>query len=387
MENPSFSLTAVAMLAPTLRTTTTMTMKMGSFHCKRVKRRIAAAAPPNPSLSLFVRGYYNGMVVLGLLLVSALRTARSFDSRSIVLHVQRPHSRGSGGLVGSAVPLLWTEIPSSRRTLGGVAATAAANAHRRSWASRTTQTRLWEGLDDESYATTGTTSSLTPPADALLVDTSRALRRASWLSWWSQVILTTISSVILLFARGVLRRGGFGGGAGTGPQPDLRLSGLGLVVSATSILWTWGNGARLSRRILRTTSPASSSSSSTKGTNKPPVLPPSRYHVASLLRRAIKVGCTLNLLGLLIHLLAAEQIVGVLAVKVLARGGAGGFDYTVAAQSAATFLQPLDILVVQANTNALLSHFASLALLLSLTDRIRLLDPPSSEGDERSKRQ
>jgi len=92
-------------------------------------------------------------------------------------------------------------------------------------------------------------------------------------------------------------------------------------------------------------------------------------------------------LGLLIHLLAAEQIVGVLAVKVLARGGAGGFDYTVAAQSAATFLQPLDILVVQANTNALLSHFASLALLLSLTDRIRLLDPPSSEGDERSKRQ
>ena len=40
--------------------------------------------------------------------------------------------------------------------------------------------------------------------DPLIADASRALRRSSWLSWWAQVILTTISSVTLLFAKTVL---------------------------------------------------------------------------------------------------------------------------------------------------------------------------------------
>lgn len=39
--------------------------------------------------------------------------------------------------------------------------------------------------------------------DGLIESTAYALRRTSYVSWWSQVILTTISAVILLFARGV----------------------------------------------------------------------------------------------------------------------------------------------------------------------------------------
>ena len=39
--------------------------------------------------------------------------------------------------------------------------------------------------------------------DGLIESTAYALRRTSWFSWWSQVILTTISAVILLFARSV----------------------------------------------------------------------------------------------------------------------------------------------------------------------------------------
>jgi hypothetical protein len=42
------------------------------------------------------------------------------------------------------------------------------------------------------------------PSPALVLKTSRVLRRTEWLSWWAQVILTTISAVTLLFARSVI---------------------------------------------------------------------------------------------------------------------------------------------------------------------------------------
>lgn len=46
-------------------------------------------------------------------------------------------------------------------------------------------------------------------------------------------------------------------------------------------------------------------------------------------------------------------------------------------------LQPLDLLIIQANTNTLFSHFASLVLKLFWGKRwILQLDPPSIEDDE-----
>ena len=46
-------------------------------------------------------------------------------------------------------------------------------------------------------------------------------------------------------------------------------------------------------------------------------------------------------------------------------------------------LQPLDILVVQANTNLLLSQFLSLCALLYLTKNVQQLDPPSTDEKPR----
>ena len=40
--------------------------------------------------------------------------------------------------------------------------------------------------------------------DPLVSQASKALRRSSWLSWWIQVILTTVSSITLIFAKTVL---------------------------------------------------------------------------------------------------------------------------------------------------------------------------------------
>jgi hypothetical protein len=195
-------------------------------------------------------------------------------------------------------------------------------------------------------------------ASPLLQDTSRMLRRVSFFSWWSQVILTSVSAVILAFARnaGRLTNASTANALPTGSS-GFFLSGVGLVVSGVSILWTWGNGARLSRRLTRR-----------------PVSPVAAAH---MLRRAVRVGVTLNLVGLLVHLLAAEQIVGTLAVKVLTVVSRPGIMFSSGA--VVEGLQPLDVLIVQANTNSLLAHFCSLSALLFLTGTVAKLDPPSTE--------
>lgn len=192
----------------------------------------------------------------------------------------------------------------------------------------------------------------------LLKDAARTLKRASWFSWWSQVILTVITSVILLFARSSMNL------SGAKRPTSFFLSGCGVFVSAVSIVWTWGNGARLSRRLV-----------------KPPTI--SRYAAAQMLRRAIKVGVTVNLIGLLCHLLAAQQIIGTLAIKVLTTQTTRSANF--GGLLISDGLQPLDVLIVQASTNSLLSQFCSLASLLYLTTNVNQLDPPSTNETRRGK--
>ena len=58
-----------------------------------------------------------------------------------------------------------------------------------------------------------------PASSALSIDpavqqVSLILKRTSWFSWWAQVILTTVSSITLLFAKGVLNSSSsIGGGS------------------------------------------------------------------------------------------------------------------------------------------------------------------------------
>lgn len=205
-------------------------------------------------------------------------------------------------------------------------------------------------------------------SDLTIRNTALSLRRTSWLSWWIQVILTTVSGITLVFTRGI-------NNANTGyraiPSGGLVLAGSGITLSILSILWTWG-GARLSRRLLRNKNPKNSSR------------PYNRIDVATRIRRTVTVGAYLNILGMFITLLGAEQIVGLLAAKALTSAqGVGAFGVVGSGIGglASQTLQPLDILVVQANTNTLLSHFASLVSFLYLTRSLRQLDPPSTEED------
>mmetsp|Transcript_19691 Transcript_19691/g.30918 ORF Transcript_19691/g.30918 Transcript_19691/m.30918 type:complete len:291 (-) Transcript_19691:213-1085(-) len=200
--------------------------------------------------------------------------------------------------------------------------------------------------------------------DPLILRASLTLRKVSWFSWWSQVILTVVSSVTFLFARNVMDAQALSNPFELGRiASKFMLPGLGIVASCISIIWTWG-ARRLSRRFVRRVSTG-------------------RVEAANLLRRVIHVGATINLIGLLTSVLGAQYIVGTLVAKSMSSfagfGGVGGIGLGGLASSQT--LQPLDVLVVQANTNVLSSHFVSLACLLWLSRQVDLLDPPSLEDE------
>lgn len=200
--------------------------------------------------------------------------------------------------------------------------------------------------------------------DALVELVSLRMRRVAFLSWWAQVILTAVSGVTLLFTRNVLK-------LESNPAskalliPNYFLAGSSISLSLASIFWTWAT-RRLSRRLLRK--------------------PTTRIQAANMLRKSITVGTGLNLMGMALAIFGAEQIVGGLAIKVLTTSTSAPTVYAAGAQ-ATNLLQPLDILVVQANTNTLFSHFCSVVAYLFLGRSIGQLDPPSFETDERPRAQ
>mmetsp|Transcript_16483 Transcript_16483/g.23334 ORF Transcript_16483/g.23334 Transcript_16483/m.23334 type:complete len:262 (+) Transcript_16483:45-830(+) len=197
--------------------------------------------------------------------------------------------------------------------------------------------------------------------DPLVYRASQALLASAWLSWWSQVILTVISAVTFIFARNVMEVSTPLGPMGlTKVAPKFVLPGVGIVLSTMSIIWTWG-GRRLAKRFVRRTNTT-------------------QVEAANLLRRVIKVGATINLIGLFTSIFGAQFIIGTLVAKSMQNAVGFGVGIGGGMVSAQT-LQPLDLLVVQANTNMLTSHFVSLACLLWLTRMVDKLDPPSLEED------
>lgn len=220
-------------------------------------------------------------------------------------------------------------------------------------------------------------SSSSSSIDPLITRASLTLRASSWVSWWSQLILTVVSAVTFLFARNVLADNAAVGVVGSSAKMlgKFVLPGVGIALSSLSIVWTWGQ-RRLARQLVRQLGKSNNNNNNNKKNNKNIQ---SKVNVANLLRRTIHVGCILNLLGLLTSIAGAQIIVGTLAAKSMqvfvaaGSGVVGGGLQT---------LQPLDVLIVQANTNILSSHFVSLVCLLYLTRIIDELDPPSLEDDD-----
>ena len=183
-----------------------------------------------------------------------------------------------------------------------------------------------------NIAASSTEKTALPESRSSYIDLSRFIIRSSWVSWWIQIILSVISSVILTFANTV-RTGGM---QQSFWSSGFAFSSLGVLVAFANTFWTWII-TRLCRQV------------GLKKVDSNKVVP--------LFRRNFRISIGISLFGMLLSLLGAEQIVGNLASKILSIQGFTPYAYSVGPPQVATALQALDIFLVQANTNAILANY------------------------------
>jgi uncharacterized membrane protein len=174
-----------------------------------------------------------------------------------------------------------------------------------------------------------------------VLKTVRDLNIAGWVGFWSQLVLAIISTLILLFAF-ISRNANNTGSPNPGTGAGSFLAFLGLVGVYLSIFWSY-------RYTLMAKKLRSSDSR------------PSRADTV----KQLKVGILISFVGMFITLLGAEAIVGVLVAKSLSQPQTSivNIDFS-------RLIQPIDIFIVQANTNTILAHFLGLVTSVWLLDRI-----------------
>ena len=176
-----------------------------------------------------------------------------------------------------------------------------------------------------------------------------AFRIAGWVSFWIQIVLAVISGIVLAFAgsglgrattttvapNGVPVRGVSSPETGIG----LLLAVLGLLVLFAGAFWAF-RYTRFSRRLK--------------------ILDAQTRPRPGSLVQALRIGLIINLVGMLFSIFGAQAIVGSLVGKSAAQG------FAVFSGGSLNFITPLDIFLVQANTNTIMAHFAGLVATLWL---------------------
>ncbi|GJD05920.1 Protein TIC 21, chloroplastic [Galdieria sulphuraria] len=170
------------------------------------------------------------------------------------------------------------------------------------------------------------------------------LWKNSWISWWAQLVLSVIAGVILLFAMSVTPI--------RSSTTLVRSSLIGLLSACIaltfcflSVLWTWGY-TRWSVKLQQ-------GEETTTAMNK--------------LASSIQSGILLTVVGMFFTVIAAQAIVGRLLAKILS----AGLQPSPLVVNNQTAIQPLDIFIVQANTNILLSQWISLTFGLWMAHKLK----------------
>ncbi|XP_010244266.1 PREDICTED: protein TIC 21, chloroplastic-like [Nelumbo nucifera] len=175
-----------------------------------------------------------------------------------------------------------------------------------------------------------------------LENTSRYFKRLGGLGFWGQLVCTVVAAVILSFSVVIT-------GKISSPATFYATAG-GIAAAFISVFWSFGY-IRLSDRLRRTA-------------NEPAKAPP-RAEVVKSLRNGIVV----NLLGLGAAILGMQATVGLLVAKALTssanpyyQGISPGYSPVLA----------LDVFLVQASANTILSHFLGLVFSLELLRSVTL---------------
>lgn len=174
---------------------------------------------------------------------------------------------------------------------------------------------------------------------------AQMFRLTGWISFWAQLVLGVVAAVILGFAS--LSRD-----VATGQQKSVG-TGLGIFFAVIAVI-ALGASLFWAFRYTRISKQLQSSNPNNR---------PRKADTVQLLR----LGLSINLVGLLVGLIGAQAIVGALVAKSLTLPQAGVGVYQI---DPSRIIRPLDIFVVQANTNTVAAHFAGLIGSLWLLNRV-----------------
>uniref|UniRef100_A0A0E0HTX8 Protein TIC 21, chloroplastic n=2 Tax=Oryza TaxID=4527 RepID=A0A0E0HTX8_ORYNI len=175
-----------------------------------------------------------------------------------------------------------------------------------------------------------------------LEKTAQYFKTLGTLGFWSQLVCTTVSAGILSFSAVAT-------GNATSPFTFFATS-IGIVAAFISVFWAFGY-IRLSQRLKRTA-------------NKPAKAPPRADVVKNL-----KNGIVLNVLGMGAAILGMQATVGALVAKALTTSAVPYYQGISPGQSP---VLSLDVFLVQASANTILSHFLGLSSTLELLRSVTL---------------
>lgn len=177
-----------------------------------------------------------------------------------------------------------------------------------------------------------------------LQEIAQNFRLTGWISFWAQLLLGVVATVILGFAS--FSRGVAVENQRVGTGVGIFFAGAGVITLTVSIFWAF--------RYTRIAKQLQSSNPNNR---------PRKADTIQLLR----LGLIVSLVGLLISLVGAQAIVGTLLAKSLTLPQAGVGVYQI---DPSRIIRPLDIFVVQANTNTTAAHFAGLIASIWLLNRV-----------------
>ncbi|XP_059313984.1 protein TIC 21, chloroplastic [Lycium ferocissimum] len=179
-----------------------------------------------------------------------------------------------------------------------------------------------------------------------LQDTARYFKRLGTLGFWGQLVCTLVAAVILSFSVVIT-------GKITSPF-TFYSTAAGIAAAFISVFWSFGY-LRLSEKLRRSA-------------NEPSKAPP-RADVVKSLRNGIVV----NLLGMGAAILGNQATVGLLVAKALTTSTNPYQGLTPGSSP----VLALDVFLVQASANTVVSHFLGLVFSLELLRSVTL---PTSEG-------
>lgn len=187
-------------------------------------------------------------------------------------------------------------------------------------------------------------SSSLPPA---LQRVAMSLRTFGGISFWLQLILGVVSLFVLVFAT-------ISGSVGRNTSQANQGTGFGVFFAICGLV-TLGVGAYFAFRYTRISKDLLESNAAGR---------PSKADTLQIIR----LGLIVNLVGMLLTIVGAQAIIGSILAKSFAQPqGAVGVGGIVDLNR---FVQPLDLFVVQANTNTIAAHFVGITASLWLFNRV-----------------